>query len=696
MAGQVLWSIRLGLVMVLTVLCRETYAVTLLRRNLTDYSLAKCNDGSPAAYFYQEDTRRSSDKVLVYLPGGGDCSSIEECQERCSMTSSLCSRPTSDVMEMPNSGIWHSDININPLADFFKVSLHYCSSDSFAGSRGGSKSTENLFFHGKHILTASLQDLIKRFGLADARQVVLAGSGSGARGVGLNCDFVSEAFRALSPDTDVRCLMDGGDFTPWWVTTEEEKCKGENFNRLEGEKFLWGRKDDESCLELTENKSNSTELAHKCGVLSRYWPTISTPSMLIAPQLDPNLFHANPCAPDSDDPEYSSYELAWRRGMVALSESLTARTQTAASKLSLFVPSCSSPSSTYLSSSTEMEVPLVRGNRNVTLANTLASWLRGGYLQAVEPVGRENSKCPSPISSAPLTGAAGCSSLLSCKGKGLYRTGTTRRLHPPSYLYPRGYGRSCSLDPWYSGCSRRHQAAVSGASGRGKLWQKYYMLQYLRQLYKKWKSAYAREYHGTLAGRKPLVPVTRPVPVPVPVPVKESFSGLGPIGPALGSVDFDYLDYDYLGDYADYYNPGFGTGLLEGAGTCGTCGGPVEKGLSESFLTDVLGEGCGGSCDNFLARIVKAVQVKKNRRNRKQSGGGNVIQKTQIIKKEADKKIKVEEEDEEDFLKFFSEANLDYEDFGPLSSQVETFEGEAVKPIKLREKPPQSDKSDAR
>lgn len=689
MDGHSLWNIALGLLVALTCLCREVSAVTLLRRNLTDYSLAKCNDGSPAAYFYQEDTRRSRDKVLVYLPDGGDCSSLNECQERCSKTHSLCSGPTSDVMKMDNSGIWHSDSTINPLADFFKVSLHYCSSDSFAGSRGGSKSTGNIFFHGKHILTATLQDLVKRFGLADARQVVLAGSGSGARGVGFNCDYVREAFGALSPGTDVRCLMDGGDFTPWWVATDEEKCKGENINRLEGEKFLWGRKDDESCVDLAENKSNSTELAHRCGLLSRYWPTISTPTMLIAPQLDPNLFHANPCAPDSDDPEYSSYELAWRRGIVALSESMTARIQTASASLSLFVPSCSSPSSTYLSSSTKMGVPIVRGNRDVTLANTLALWLRGEYLQAVDPVGEENSQCPSPTSSAPLT-SGGCSSLLGCKGKGVYRTSTTRRLHPPTYLYPRGYGRSCTLDPWYSGCSRRHQA-VSGATRRRKLWQKYYMLQYLRQLYKRWKSAYAREYHGTLAGRKPIVPVTRPI-----APVKGAFSDLGPIGPALGSVDFNYQDYDYLGDYVDYYSQDYGTGLLEGAGTCGTCGDPVEKGLlSESFLTDVLGGGCGGSCGNFLARIVKAVQVNKNRRNRKPSGGGNKIHKPEIRKNEEKGEKEEEEEDEEGFVKFLSEANLDYEDFGPLSSQVETFEEEAVKPVKLREKPPQSDKSDA-
>lgn len=207
-----------------------------------------------------------------------------------------------------------------------------------------------------------------------------------------------------------------------------------------------------------------------------------------------------------------------------------------------------------------------------------------------------------------------------------------------------------------------------------------------------------------MAVRKPIVPVTRPItPVkgafsdPGPIgPVRGAFSDHGPLRPALGSVDFNYQDYDYLGDYGDYYSQDYGTGLLEGAGTCGTCGDPVEKGLlSESFLTDVLGGGCGGSCGNFLARIVKAVQVNKNRRNRKPNGGGNKIQKPEIRKNEAKGEEEEEEKDEEGFVKFLSEANLDYENFGPLSSQVETFEEEVVKPVKLREKPPQSDTSDA-
>ena len=60
-----------------------------------------------------------------------------------------------------------------------------------SGTRGASRSTGNMYFHGKHILTALLEDMSVRFGLARAASLTLVGTGSGARGVGYNCDYVA-------------------------------------------------------------------------------------------------------------------------------------------------------------------------------------------------------------------------------------------------------------------------------------------------------------------------------------------------------------------------------------------------------------------------------------------------------------------------------------------------------------------------
>ena len=95
-----------------------------------------------------------------------------------------------------------------------------------------------------------------RFGIERAGTVVLVGSGSGGKGVGYNCDYVSSTMREVNPSVDVRCLADGPDFVPWWVKTGAEQCGGQDLHKLESEKFLWGRMDDESCVEKNEDFLN--------------------------------------------------------------------------------------------------------------------------------------------------------------------------------------------------------------------------------------------------------------------------------------------------------------------------------------------------------------------------------------------------------------------------------------------------------
>ena len=60
----------------------------------------------------------------------------------------------------------------------------------FIGTRQSSRLTGNLHFQGKNILTSTLQDLVSTFGINQADSLVLVGSGTGARGVGYNCDYV--------------------------------------------------------------------------------------------------------------------------------------------------------------------------------------------------------------------------------------------------------------------------------------------------------------------------------------------------------------------------------------------------------------------------------------------------------------------------------------------------------------------------
>ena len=53
----------------------------LLKRSLSGYHLAKCNDGTPANYYYTPDLL-NADKLVINLQGGGACYDKQGCQNR--------------------------------------------------------------------------------------------------------------------------------------------------------------------------------------------------------------------------------------------------------------------------------------------------------------------------------------------------------------------------------------------------------------------------------------------------------------------------------------------------------------------------------------------------------------------------------------------------------------------------------------
>ena len=77
---------------------------------------------------------------------------------------------------------------------FFQIFLPSCTLDDFSGARGplfGSQGGK-IFFHGRHIFSALLRDLVGKYGIDQAESIILVGSGSGARGVGHGCDYLAE------------------------------------------------------------------------------------------------------------------------------------------------------------------------------------------------------------------------------------------------------------------------------------------------------------------------------------------------------------------------------------------------------------------------------------------------------------------------------------------------------------------------
>ena len=53
----------------------------LVKRSLASYPLAKCNDGTPANYYYTDDLLHAT-KLVINLEGGGACGNKEDCVKR--------------------------------------------------------------------------------------------------------------------------------------------------------------------------------------------------------------------------------------------------------------------------------------------------------------------------------------------------------------------------------------------------------------------------------------------------------------------------------------------------------------------------------------------------------------------------------------------------------------------------------------
>ena len=150
--------------------------------SLKDYPLATCNDNTTAVYFRQTE-RSQSNKVVVYLRGGGFCVPRIpgfDCESRCINEPHLCTAKTDPFMDLEDSplsdNIGSSDPDVNPaFHDFFHIYVPYCSSDVYSGTRDGSIITDNFTFHGKHIFYALTEDLIKNTWITEAEQVTVNG-----------------------------------------------------------------------------------------------------------------------------------------------------------------------------------------------------------------------------------------------------------------------------------------------------------------------------------------------------------------------------------------------------------------------------------------------------------------------------------------------------------------------------------------
>ncbi|KAK9147174.1 hypothetical protein Sjap_007077 [Stephania japonica] len=165
---------------------------------------AVCLDGSLPGYHLHPGFGSGNNSWLIQLEGGGWCNTIQNCVSR--KNTRLGS---SKYMEkaLPFVGILSDKPDENPdLYNWNRVKLRYCDGASFSGE--GHNETSQLYFRGKRIWLAGMEDLMAK-GMHNADQALLSGQSAGALASMLRCD----EFRQLFPATiRVKCLSDAGLF----------------------------------------------------------------------------------------------------------------------------------------------------------------------------------------------------------------------------------------------------------------------------------------------------------------------------------------------------------------------------------------------------------------------------------------------------------------------------------------------------
>ncbi|XP_019186387.1 PREDICTED: pectin acetylesterase 8-like [Ipomoea nil] len=167
---------------------------------------ALCLDGTPPAYFLDQGEGDGINNWVIYLEGGGWCSTVDECVDR--STKNLgSSKFLNESMEFDN--ILSKDSKTNP--DFYswnRVFIHYCDGSSYTGDVDTVNPATNITYRGGRIFNVVMEDLLKR-GMKNATNAILSGSSAGGLAVILHCD----RFQSLLPTgTKVKCFSDSAYF----------------------------------------------------------------------------------------------------------------------------------------------------------------------------------------------------------------------------------------------------------------------------------------------------------------------------------------------------------------------------------------------------------------------------------------------------------------------------------------------------
>jgi len=361
----------------------SAYGPGMIQKELapSKYPLAMCNDGTQANYYHQPGENHG--KFLISFQGGGTCDSVENCDSRCANTD-LCTAQTDKIvdMEMP-----FGDQFNDPFHDYWHVQVHYCSSDTWSGTRMASPETGGYHFYGKHIFEAVIQDLAENFNLLEAKNIVLTGGSAGAQGVTFRCDDTAEWVLSQNPNIDIRCVPNAPELYPPDVHTDGCYTRDPDYQNYLTE--FWGRVEDKSCLEFAQ-QNNVENVGELCGVNAHFTKFITTPQLIISTHADPTFGHIFGCEPRPGTPEDDQFVEEW---MTAHSE-IVLDLMAEHPEIAIFAPNCrlhgvgfNQPITVKENESGELE----------TLGTFITKWMESDGkvpLHANDDIFTDNPTCP--------------------------------------------------------------------------------------------------------------------------------------------------------------------------------------------------------------------------------------------------------------------------------------------------------------
>jgi hypothetical protein len=154
-----------------------------------DFPGTKCRDGSPAGL--SVNFNKSSDKLVLFLEGGGGCFSPDTCLDTPFSPASIAAASR----DPGNAGIFDRQNSENAVRDWNFVYVPYCTGDVFIGSNDEGKVNGVAgvqHFMGRPNLEAFFQRLVPTF--PQAKQILLAGRSAGGFGALWSSEFVQWAF----------------------------------------------------------------------------------------------------------------------------------------------------------------------------------------------------------------------------------------------------------------------------------------------------------------------------------------------------------------------------------------------------------------------------------------------------------------------------------------------------------------------